>query len=266
MGWFQRLIDKIVQSVIDPIVEWFKNLGRSIARIFESIGDFFVDLIMKPIRGIERMIADINEIVCFIKKLPNRLANIQSGVNNIFTGIIDQFEALGTAFELGYTDTKNLFVYTGEFLNTYIQCMVKMISNFYKCAVFYILDVIGKVMMLPFRICMWAVYNFFNINLYPLEQSIWDGIEMVDSMIFSVIGVHIAHYPKSVRDDCYTCIRLKREAVRERAEELNTTFTETIPDLFYYGKGGCKIRRGKAQLDEVGRLPTARHPSEIRVQ
>ena len=263
MGWVDDLIDEAVSAVVEPIYNWFRDLGNSIASIFTDIAQFFKDLVMAPIDGIDRMIADINEIVCFIQKLPNRLYNIQHGVNNIFVGIVEQFEALGTAIELGYKDTKNLLVYTGEFISTYIQCVVKLVKNFYKCAIFYLLEVFGKLLMLPFRICMWIAYTYFGIDLYPVEKMMWNIIYWIDGIIFSYVGVHIAHYPQSIREDCYTCIRLKREVVKEKADDLDYTFTKTIPDLMTNSSGACKIRRGKAQLDEVSRLPIARHPNEI---
>ena len=261
--WVKDLIDEALQ----PVYEWAKNtvtsVGQGIADAFNWIGDFFTEMILAPMNGIDKMIADFEEIACFINKMPPRIANIQSGVSNILNGVINQFEALGIAIELGYKDTKNLLVYTGEFISTYVQCIVKMIKNFYKCAIFYIIEVIGKVIALPFRICMWAIHNFIGVDLYPLSKSFWETIEVLDGFIFSVIGIHIAHYPKSIREDCYTCIRLKREAVREKADDLDYTFTKTIPDLMTYNKGACQIRRGKAQLDEVGNMPTARPPSEI---
>jgi hypothetical protein len=263
MGWVDDLIDDAVNAVVEPIYNWFRSMGNSIASVFNDIGQFFKDLVMAPIDGIDKMIADINEIVCFIKILPKRLQNIQHGVNNIFVGIVEQFEALGTAIELGYKDTKNLLIYTGEFVNTYIQCMVKMIKNFYKCAIFYVLEVFGKLLMLPFRIFMWIAYTYFRVDLYSLEQGVWDIINWIDKIVFSFIGIHFAHYPKSIREDCYTCVRLKREAVREKANDLDYTFTKTIPELMTNSSGACKIRRGKDQLDEVSKMPTARHPDNI---
>jgi hypothetical protein len=264
MGW----IDDLIDDALMPVYDWARNIvssvGRSIAGAFNAIGDFFKEMIMAPINGIDKMIADFEEIACFIKKLPPRIANIQSGVGNILTGVINQFEALGVAIELGYTDTKNLLVYTGEFISTYVQCLVKMTKNFYKCAIFYILEVIGKIIALPVRICFWAIYKFVGVDLYPLGEWLWALVDAIDGVIFSITGLHIAHYPFSIRDECYTCIRLKREAVREKADDLDYTFTKTIPDLMTYNKGACQIRRGKAQLDEVGRMPTARPPSEVQ--
>lgn len=264
MGW----IDDLIDNALRPVYDWARNtvseVGRAIGRAFSFISDFFKEMILTPINGIDKMIADFEEIACFINKLPNRLANIQAGVSNIFNGVIGQFEALGVAIELGYKDTKNLLVYTGEFLNTYVQCIVKMVKNFYKCAIFYVLEVFGKLIALPFRIGMWAIYNFTGVNLYPVEKKIWEVIGAIDGFVFSIIGIHIAHYPKSIREDCYTCIRLKREAVREKADDLDYTFTKTIPNIMTYNKGACQIRRGKAQLDEVGRMPIARPPSEVQ--
>lgn len=259
MGWIQDAID----AAVEPVMNWFRNMGNDIVGVFTRIGDFFKNLVLTPIDGIDKMIADINEIVCFIQKLPNRLYNIQRGVNNIFVGIVEQFEALGTAIELGYKDTKNLLIYTGEFVNTYIQCIVKLVKNFYKCALFYMLEVFGKLLMLPFRILMWIAYTYFSIDLYPFEKQMWNTINWVDRIIFSFTGIHFAHYPQSIREDCYTCIRLKREAVREKADDLDYTFTKTIPELMTDSSGACKIRRGKDQLDEVGKIPTARHPNQI---
>jgi len=265
MGWIDDLIKEAVDAVLDPFKKWVKNtiksIGDGIVSGFNSIADFFSDLIMKPIRGIDDMIEDMKEIVCFIKKMPPRVSNIQHGFNNIFNGIGDKFEALGVSIGLGYRDTKTLMIYASEYLLKYIECLMKFIKNFYKCAIFYFLDLVGKVIYLPIRIILWFFDHVFGYSLYDTESKIWDQMEVINDAFFAVSGFHILHFPKQIREDCYMCKRLKSSALQEKSDDLQTTVKETIPDIM--NKAGCRIRRGKRQLDEVGKFPNARWPKDV---
>jgi len=265
MGWIDDAIDDAIDKVMKPFRRWVQNTIRSISNGivsgFNEITGFFKDLIMKPIDGIDKMIADMKEIVCFIKKMPPRVSNIQHGFNNIFNGIGDKFEALGISIGLGYKDTKVLIKYAGEYVLKYIECLLKFIKNFYKCAVFYFMDFVGIVIYLPIRIILWFFDHIMGYSLYEVESKIWKQLDIVNDFIFSIIGFHVLHFPKSIREDCYMCKRLKPSVLQEKSDNLQTTVNKTIPEIM--NKSGCRIRRGKRQLDEVGKFPNARWPEEI---
>jgi hypothetical protein len=55
MGW----IDDLIDDALMPVYDWARNIvssvGRSIAGAFNAIGDFFKEMIMAPINGIDKM-------------------------------------------------------------------------------------------------------------------------------------------------------------------------------------------------------------------
>ena len=137
---------------------------------------------------------------------------------------------------------------------------MKFLKNLYKCIFFYILHAIGKLLYLPVRIVLWIMYTFLRFDAYGIEKQVWDGLETLDTMFFELFDVHIIHYPKKIRDDCYTCIRLKSSAVGNKSREVNETISKIIPNLFssnpHYEKSG-------RHFDEVG-ASNPRYASKIK--
>lgn len=89
------------------------------------------------------------------------------------------------------------------------------------CAPWYILDMIGWLLYLPFRFVFWSIDYLANIGVVELEHSFWnfaadtdcyihgrDDNEFIDQcdpdMKESLnTGVHIIHFPDSVMRTCY---------------------------------------------------------------
>ena len=101
----------------------------------------------------------------------------------------------------------------------------------------------------------------FLKKISDIEKQEWDGLETLDTMFFELFDVHIIHYPKKIRDDCYTCIRLKSSAVGNKSREVNETISKIIPNLFssnpHYEKSG-------KHFDEVG-ASNPRSASKIKL-
>ena len=66
-----------------------------------------------------------------------------------------------------------------DFINTYIKCGIQLIGNIHKCFFFYLVDIIGKVLYLPVRIVLWFLKLYFDIDFYPMEKRIWNGISYI---------------------------------------------------------------------------------------
>lgn len=282
--FFVGLLDTVkqpIQDFIDDINDTFTKIGEEIEgipKVLSDIADEVAEklnealLIMKnaitsPMKGIEDMIKDFERIICLLETFPNRINNLLAGIDNIFQGVGEQMELILKASSLGLKETSTLMDYTGVFLTSYFKCGTKFIVNLYKCVFFYIIDIICKILYLPVRIVLWFLKLFLDIDFYPMEERIWQGILYIDQIIYSLLEIHIVYWPETIREQCYTCIRLRKDVINRQAEKVDYTFNVKIPDMIngdLTRVGMAKIRRGQRMLDEITAMPRARPPNMVR--
>jgi hypothetical protein len=181
-------------------------------------------------------------------------------VENIFVGIGNKYAAIGKSLDAGFDSTTTLFSYSGEWAASRTKCIIKFISNFYKCAFFYILKIIGNILKIIILLPIKFVLNLFGINADNRIQQISDGIGMMDAFAYSLFGFHIFYFPDSVRKDCFTCVRLKNSAVSKKADDLAHTITTKIPE--FMATGDADFNRAKNQLAEMSVL-VPREPHKV---
>jgi hypothetical protein len=190
----------------------------------------------------------LDVVIDFFHSIPRRVTNLGDGFTNIFDGIGSEFVALGMGIELGFGDIVTLIQYTFEFLMTYIKCGVYFISNIRNCFFYYLLEIVGQIIYLPFRILFWLL-NLFGLNVYGIVDKIWSAIDDLDTYIYTSAGFHIVHYPKSIRQQCYVCKRLKVKVLTNKAKDVSDDFKYKIPEIMT--RGIATINKGKDQLDSV---------------
>lgn len=211
------------------------------------------------INGIKEMIQAFRRIICFLGTVPTRIRNLNAGFSNIFKGINAEFDAIGKSFNMGFSSINVLALYIGELISTYIGCGFKFFANFFDCIFYYIVDAVLYIIYLPIKIIIWG-FKLFSIDFTYIEERVYNGLKTLNDFLYPIIGFHIIHWPKPVREKCYLCKRLKVEAVNNKAKDVSVTFNEKIPKNF--GKSRNLFRIGKRQFDEVFAL-LAREPHEI---
>lgn len=270
---FQRAIDNTLKPV-KKIPNELKKFGDQIKNGAKEAGNkikkgtdkAIKDGLLKPFAqltaGIDAMIQDFLRIVCFLNNIPARFANIGAGFDSVFQGVQEEFIALGYAIELGYTSISSLIFHISIYLRSYLDCGTKMITNFGDCFSFYILEVVGQIFYLPIRIIMWVSITFFSFSLYETEKQIWKNIYKLNDALFPYLGFHIAHYSKSVRDKCYTCVRLRDEVISFKGDQVDKTFKEDIPNVFRRNR--TQFKKSQRHLAESVAYPSAREPSYVK--
>jgi len=222
--------------------------------------------IMAPMKGIDGMIQDFNRIICFFKTIPDRVDNIFAGIDSIFLGIEEQLVLYGKAAGVGFKETNKLVDRSFLLLSTYMQCGLKFLINFPKCIIFYLLDIIGKILYLPIILVLWISKFFLGIDIYYVEKDILKAVEDGNTFFFKNVGFHLTHFPKSIREDCYVCIRLRNSVVNRQRKVLDKTFNEVIPDIIDGKDEGiamANIEKGQRHFDEVSALPRARKTNKV---
>jgi len=275
MGWVEDLIDDAIDVVISPIVDavnsvikvftdiidWISGIPDMINDVIDELVGFLEgileslkSMITDVIDGIDDMITNFERLICLFQSFPVRAQNILHGFNSIFIGIGEQFELFIQAGEMGFKETSSYAKLSGIYTYNYIQCLFKFLRNSYKCFFYYILDLIGKILYIPFSLLFWLSKNLFGIDLYPVETRIWKSLELINNFVFSIVGFHIIHFPQKVREDCYSCIRLSGNTIKKQGQVVSRTFNKDIPELISGNitkVGIAKMRKGIRHWDEV---------------
>lgn len=228
-----------------------------------------LDPIMKPINAVGTMIETFKRIVCFIEKFPVRIRNVKSGVINIADGIETHIAATGTAAEMSVASITDLGESIGLIISTHSECIIKFIINLIYCIWFYLLDVFGYFLYLIIYGCIWLISGLLiAIPLgisNPAEMimdNVFKGIYKVDAFIYNGITMHIAHYPKLIRESCYICKTLKNTVITKKAENIDKVFTYDIPKLFV--DGNKLIKRGANQFEHAATATHTKEPEYVK--
>ena len=195
---------------------------------FDKVGNIAKD-------GIKKAKAGFDEIGNTFKKVGNMFKKFGRGLERIFVGIGQEFTGIGDGLELGFRDIRELFVYFGEFLFTYINCGIKTMKNLHECILYYAIDTVLSIFYIPVRLNLWFLNAFLGMNLYPLEKSIWNFIYKIDGMCFRSLGFHFAKWPSNIRNDCYNCKRLKISAMKRMAQKVDYDFKYEMPKKLMRG-------------------------------
>jgi hypothetical protein len=166
------------------------------------------------------------------------LVNIVSGAWEVFINTLMLLQELGMSFAEGV-----YAIFT--FSMSWMMCLFKNIYNMQTCIFYYLLEAIGQIIYLPFRITFWLFYQL-KFDVYPYETQAWDFVEYIDSIVLKYAGFHVSHYPKNIRDQCYNCKRLKISTLVKHSQPLVRDVTEVLPPAL--GPGVMKMITGGTQL------------------
>jgi hypothetical protein len=139
------------------------------------------------------------------------LENYKEGKGNPFSklgnSIKKNFKSAGKQI------TKNIlkpitkfFKYIGDvFLSifSYLECGAQKIGKLPQCMGWYLLEVLGHILYLPFAFFFWL------FSLQSIEKMIWNVLEDIDCFFYASTGYHLIHYSDSIINKCYKC-KLKK--------------------------------------------------------
>ena len=232
-------LDDIIMDTVRELEKWPRTIGDGLRKIFNAINNAFKDLelFFKNLfkvcieidgvticYGINNMIEDFKRIVCMLETIPNRVDNIIVGIDNIFLGIGHFFKQLKVSGGEVGKEVQTLADYNFLYFGRWLACFIKFAQNFFKCFVYYLIDFVGKLLYLPVSLGIWIMFTFLGIDLYPHESRVFEGLNALDAFLYGIIGFSILHYPKHIRQDCYSCIRLRPQVIRYQAKQVGKTF------------------------------------------
>lgn len=159
-----------------------------------------------------------------------------------FRGIVDVITGLGMAFigtleslDIIIPDIFDGIITFGTFLLTNIICLAKGIGTLPECIFFYIIDTIIQLIYLPIRLVLWAVFTFIKIDLYSIQNKIFQLAKDFNDFVYGITGFDLIYWPKSVRNKCYNCKRLKVSVMVNKADQLGNDFMYKVAPRIWPG-------------------------------
>lgn len=157
------------------------------------------------------ILAMIFKIVPIGMNIASRGKTIATGFKETTMGIVNLIKNVALLTAITTFDSILFGFQFAIYLFKLLLCSVTIISNFPKCVIFYIIDV------LIFVIFVCIVSILFIIDVF-LMVKMWAGIscvemfimlltilEQIDQTIYSVMSFHLIHYPDSIIQMCYSC-------------------------------------------------------------
>lgn len=157
---------------------------------------------------------------------------IGEGVYDIFTGVAQEFIELPQGLFIGALSGAKMAHALGVFGITNFICGLKLLQNGTSCIGYYLLQILGKLLyLIPMIVFMLLDLVSGESKLgSQLENKIWDFLEKLDIKVADRTGQHLIYFPKSVRDKCFNCRRLKTSAfVRKTGDFINDMTDDVIP-------------------------------------
>ena len=82
----------------------------------------------------------------------------------------------------------------------FVQCGWYWFVNIKQCFFWYLLDIIGQILYLPFGILLWLLPI-----LQPPADLFWNTLDDLDCLFFDTTGFHFLHYSPTIIKNCYNC-------------------------------------------------------------
>ena len=179
---------------------------------------------------------DIGRFIKKIGKIFSAIPKIGQGAFEVVGGVGQEIVSAPVGIYLTWVQAVIFIQTVFVFAFTNLNCAMRMMNNASYCAFFYILDVLGQMLYLIPRLIIFAL-NLVGLPASQWEKGIWDILEDIDKWCIDHIGIHIIHLPKSIRETCFNCRRLKPTAFVSKAKKTADAIKNPIVPLLTDGIG-----------------------------
>jgi hypothetical protein len=216
---------KVVQNAKHYYKEALYATGLKKRPIIEPV----LPSIFKMVAQIPKMFMMVFKIMASVGGIASFIANLAQGTINIIAGMVLSFFLALFSIGKAMWEFGILFIYLIEFFVTHMWCFMKILFSSFDCILWYLIEVLGKVLYLLGPTLFISVLLLIGIDLRPMEKSFWVMMESLDKIAWASMGFHIIHFPKWVRDRCYNCKRLKVSKIGNQFFKFSAYLTENIP-------------------------------------
>jgi hypothetical protein len=172
----------------------------------------------------------LGKLSAAIKNITKQWKNITKGFGKIKSGLEGEFPALNRGLGRAVNDMSYLSTFIGEFLTSHLKCVLQFIVNFSACAKYYIADICWDIFCVIPRLIVYCTWLFIYKGIYQDITHAYDNIMIpMDKQVKSAIGFSFLTWPDDVRRTCYMCIRLKKEVLNKKSQQVNNDLKVKLP-------------------------------------
>lgn len=207
----------------------------------------FLGMIISILGSVGMTVGMAVTAVLFITLATKWVINLGIGIGEAILGSLLTTIKGSFQIALGIPDLGIFVLYIVRWIIDHIICFMQLIFSLPYCIFFYIVALVGQVLYLPFRAFFYICYIMGIKKIYKHVDKFWQKVYDTDEWIFTyVMPIHFAHFPQSVRDKCFTCVRLKMDSVGTKYMPVHKRFGETLPryvrnDVRMMGRGFSRI-------------------------
>jgi hypothetical protein len=155
---------------------------------------------------------DIGDLFSGIKKMFTFIPDTFNIVTGIFKKIFSIFELIFTKIPVFLGKILIwAFVEVPWWMIQYVICAWYKLLALPDCFLWYMLEIIGKIIYLPFRLTFWILdviisrSGIEDINIQGSVDKLWWFIDDIDHFQYPLTNFHIVHYPDDIIQKCYRC-------------------------------------------------------------
>jgi hypothetical protein len=225
-----------VKEIPDDINKGVSKLTDGFGKVTNFIEHTLPDTVNNTVNKVEKdVVTKVDEYVGdaekFFKTIENDIVGVYDTAKAEVVGEYDKVSGeIVSTYDTAVSDVerawkaficliKGFWAYLGaiwECIFSYIYCGFLMILNLPFCLAWYLLEIVGYILYLPFFLF------FYLFNLQKTEKQLWDLIKNFDKIFVSITGNSFMHFPESIVTKCYQCNSLKCMPVLSNYVNLNT--------------------------------------------
>lgn len=165
--------------------------------------------------GKDNLLAMIFKIVPIGINIAKKGKTIVQGLKETSMGIVDIIKNTAILTGIIGMDTILFSIQSCIFIFKLLVCSVEKMSNFPKCVIFYLIDILILVLIA-------AIVSILFIMDVILMPKYWAGIgcveifilllsiiEQIDQVVYKALSFHLVHYPEKILTMCYDCAPMR---------------------------------------------------------
>lgn len=225
-----------VKEIPDYIMKGVNEVEDDFGKVTNFFEHTLPDTVTNTVNTVENdVVGKVNEYVVdgekFFKSIENDIVGVYDTAKD---GVVKEYDTVKDEIVNTYDTTvsevenawksficliNGFWAYIGaigDCVFSYIYCGFLMILNLPFCLAWYLLEIIGYILYLPFFLF------FYLFNLQKTEKDLWNIINSFDKFFLSITGNSFMHFPDSIVTKCYTCSNIKCFPVLNDFVNLNT--------------------------------------------
>ena len=195
------------ESENDEIIEGMKDSPDAFEKIVDNMQDLR-KVYRRNTIGYLKEYEKIKRVIPLIKLLKTPKIKLKGGGKlfaPLLKGITKPFTDIAGFFVKaanGIIKIANMIIELINKVIYYSKCAFMLLINFFivPCVFWYLLNLIGCIIYLPFAFIFW----FIGIN-DVVEDYVWGTIYVFDEFMYDFSGYHFAHFPDFINKQCYSC-------------------------------------------------------------